>query len=73
MTDLTKVWVIEISYGNDENETLHIVSETKPTIDNIEKTIKPYLKKVWHESGKFEVDEIYTVQESIDRLLSFSD
>ncbi|MBY8087802.1 hypothetical protein KW496_19565 [Vibrio fluvialis] len=73
MSDLTKVWVIEISYGNYEKETLHLISETKPLSKDIDNLVIPYIKKVWHESGKYEVEDIYTVQESVERLLSFVD
>lgn len=72
MTDLSKVWVVEISYGNEEKETLHLISEAEPSTEQINKLLTPYIKKVWHESGNFEIDDFYTVQQSIDRLLSFS-
>lgn len=72
MTDLSKVWVVEISYGNEEKETLHLISEAEPSTEQINKLLTPYIKKVWHESGNFEIDDVYTVQQSIDRLLSFS-
>lgn len=72
MSDLASVWVVEISYGNEEKETLHMKSETQPTHNEIEELVKPYIQKVWHESGDFEIDEVYNIQDSIDRLLSFS-
>lgn len=71
---LDKTFAITISVNGREEETVHMVTEdgNAPSTQAIKALIAPYVKTVWHESGEFEVLDVENVQESVDRMLSFS-
>jgi len=72
--DLGSVFAVTISFNERESETVHIISQhgTHPTEAEIEALVAPYVRRVYHESGRFEIEDVVSVKESIENLLSYS-
>lgn len=72
--DLGSVFAITISFNERESETVHIVSHhgAHPTEAEIEALVAPYVRRVYHESGRFEIEDVVSVKASIENLLSYS-
>lgn len=71
---IKNVFAVTISFNERESTTVHIETENgnEPTKSEIESLVTPYVRKVYHESGGFEVEDITNVQSSIDDLLTYS-
>lgn len=72
--NLNHVFAITVFFNDRESETLHMTTDDGhvPTRAEIDALVRPYAKKLWHESGGYEVTDIQSVQKSIDHLLSYS-
>ena len=71
---IANIYAVSIAFGNDEKETVHIESQdgNEPTQAEIQSLVKPWLQKAFHPSGEFEIEDITSVQSSIESLKSYS-
>ena len=72
--NVENVFAVTISFNERESEVVHIATPhgSPPSGAEIDALVKPYVCSVYHESGRFEVDSVVCVQDSIDNLLAYS-